>query len=119
MGNASNASVEEITKEYGFILANGEAIEVAYKLVRDCLIFTKQRLILVDKQGITGKKIEFLSIPYRSITAFAVETAGHLDFDAELRIWVSAYQQPIIKKFNKSVNIYEVQAILADAIVGT
>lgn len=117
LGNASSMSVEAATKEYGYVLAKGEEIEVAYKLVRDMFIFTPKRLILVDVQGVTGKKVEIQSIPYRSIVRFAVETAGHLDLDAELKIWLSGTQTPIEKKFNKSVNIYEVQAILAEAIV--
>ena len=117
LGNASGISVEEATKEYGHVLAKGEEIEVAYKLVRDMFIFTGKRLILVDIQGLTGKKIEIQSIPYKSIVRFAVETAGHLDLDAELKIWLSGMAQPIEKRFNKNVNIYEVQATLAEAIV--
>ncbi|MDF2535809.1 MAG: hypothetical protein K0R18_1968 [Bacillales bacterium] len=118
LGNASSMSVEEAEKEYGYILASGEKIEVAYKLVRDMFIFTPKRLILIDVQGFTGKKVEVNSIPYRSIIRFAVETAGHFDLDAELKIWISGQQLPIVKKFNKNVNIYEVQAILAEAIAG-
>jgi hypothetical protein len=115
-GKASGVSIEDATEKYGFVLANGEAIEVAYKLVRDYFIFTPKRLILVDVQGLTGKKVEVQSIPYRSIVRFAVETAGHFDWDAELRIWVSGSPSPIEKKFNKEVNIYEVQAVLASAV---
>ena len=117
LGNASSMSVADATKEYGYVLAKGAEIEVAYKLVRDMFIFTGKRLILVDVQGITGKKIEIQSIPYKSIVRFAVETAGHLDLDAELKIWLSGSPMPIEKKFNKNVNIYEVQATLAEAIV--
>ncbi|MDF2557557.1 MAG: cytoplasmic protein [Bacillales bacterium] len=118
LGNASSMSIEEAEKEYGYILAKGENIETAYKLVRDMFIFTPKRLILIDVQGFTGKKVEVNSIPYRSIIRFAVETAGHFDLDAELKIWISGQQAPIVKRFNKSVNIYEVQAILAQAIAG-
>jgi hypothetical protein len=118
LGNASGISIEEATKEYGFVLAKDETIEFAYKLVRDYFIFTKKRLILIDIQGLTGKKKEIQSIPYKSIIRFAVETAGHFDLDAELKIWVSGAENPIEKTFNKTVNIYEVQAILADAIAG-
>lgn len=118
LGNASSMSVEEAEKEYGYILANGEKIEAAYKILRDMFIFTPKRLILIDIQGFTGKKVEVNSIPYRSVVRFAVETAGHFDLDAELKIWVSGQQLPITKKFNKNVNIYEVQAILAQAIAG-
>lgn len=117
IGNASSISVEEAKKEYGFVLGTDEDIEVAYKLVRDMFIFSNKRLILVDVQGITGKKVEVRSIPYKCITQFAVETAGSLDLDAELKIWVSGQSLPIQKRFNKSVNIYEVQSVLADAII--
>ena len=30
---------------------------MAFTLVRDLIVFTDKRLILVDKQGITGKKL--------------------------------------------------------------
>ncbi|MGX1251472.1 hypothetical protein RKD48_003983 [Streptomyces ambofaciens] len=87
-----------------------------YLLIRDTILFTDRRLILVDKQGITGKKTEYHSIPYRSITHFAVETAGHFDLDAELKIWLSGSQAPIQKTFTKGVDIYEVQAILTQFV---
>ncbi len=119
IGNASNFSPEAATKEYGHLLASGETIEVAYKLVRDMFIFTPKRLILVDVQGMTGKKIEVKSIPYRSITFFSVETTGHFDLDAELKIWISGQESPVEKTFSKSVSIYEVQAVLAQAIAGS
>ncbi|WP_411170045.1 PH domain-containing protein [Clostridium sp. MB05] len=114
MGNASEVNVDELAKEYGKILSPSEKIERAYKLVRDLFIFTNKRLILVDKQGMTGKKTEYHSIPYKSITHFSIETAGHFDLDAELKIWISGTALPIEKQFNSSLNIYELQALLAD-----
>lgn len=74
-------------------------------------------MVLVDKQGVTGKKIEYHSIPYRSITHFSIETAGNFDLDAELKIWISGTQIPIEKQFNKSVNIYELQRALASYVL--
>ncbi|GAA3328773.1 hypothetical protein GCM10020331_074110 [Ectobacillus funiculus] len=85
----------------------------AYRLIRDMFLFTDKRLILVDKQGITGKKTEYHSVPYRSITHFSIETAGNFDLDAELKIWLSGSQTPLQKQFNKSLNIYELQSVLA------
>lgn len=116
MGNASEYSVSEAQKEYGHLLTANENIDKAYKLIRDMFIFTNRRLILIDVQGMTGKKIEYHSIPYSKITHFSIETAGHLDLDAELKIWVSGMAQPISKQFNKSLNIYEVQAQLAEYV---
>lgn len=116
MGNASEYSAEDAQKEYGHLLAANENIDKAYKLIRDMFIFTNRRLILIDVQGMTGKKIEYHSIPYSKITQFAVETAGHFDLDAELKIWVSGSAQPIEKHFNRTLNIYQVQAELAEHV---
>lgn len=78
--------------------------------------FTNKRLILVDKQGLSGNKVAYLSIPYRSVTHFSVETAGHFDLDAELKIWVRGSANPIQKQFNKKLNIYTVQGVLAQYV---
>lgn len=117
MGNASEVDIEVVTKEYSKVLAPSENIEKAYKLIRDMFIFTNKRLILVDKQGMTGKKTEYHSIPYKSITHFSIETAGNFDLDAELKIWISGTQLPIVKQFNKSLNIYELQSVLASYVL--
>ncbi|MDD3045234.1 MAG: PH domain-containing protein [Candidatus Delongbacteria bacterium] len=118
LGNASAVSVEDLEKEYGKLICENEKIEIGFKLIRDMFIFTNKRLILVDKQGLTGKKVDYHSISYKSITHFSVETAGHFDLDAELKIWISSAQVPIQKQFNKTVDIYEVQKILAGYVLG-
>ena len=117
IGNASQVDVDKIIKDYEAIFFEGESVECAFILVRDVYIFTTKRLILVDKQGITGRKVEYLSIPYKSITRFSVETAGHFDLDAELKIWISSATEPTLEKtFNKPANIYQVQKILAQYV---
>ena len=114
LGNAGAVSPEELVKQYGRLLTENEEIELGFKLIRDTFIFTKKRLILVDIQGITGSKTEYKSITYKSISRFSVETAGTFDLEAELKIWISSEQMPsITKKFNKSVNVYDVQKVLA------
>ena len=73
----------------------------------------------MDKQGLTGRKSEYLSLPYKSISRFSIETAGTFDLDAELKIWISSDPQPTVsKKFNKSVDVYEVQKLLAGFVLG-
>jgi hypothetical protein len=113
IGNASRVDPAAVAEEYGRLLGQGEQIVAAYKLVRDLVVLTDRRLILVDKQGITGKKVEYHTVPYKSITHFLVETAGHMDLDAELKIWLSGTHEPISKQFGRGVDIYEVQGILA------
>ncbi len=100
------------------MLIPGEKIEKAYKLIRDMFVFTNKRLILVDKQGITGSKVDYQSIPYGSITKFSKESAGLLDLDAELKIWVRGESLPIKKQFGKDNNINEVYVILSQHILG-
>ena len=118
MGNASEYSVDKIQQELGPILVSGERVEKAYKIIRDGFVFTNKRLIMIDKQGMTGSKVEYLSIPYKSITRYAKESAGILDLDAELKIWITSTQQPIVKKFTKDTNINEVYMILSQYILG-
>ncbi len=118
LGHASKVSIEEIKTEYAPVLIGGENIIAAYKLIRDMFIFTEKRLILVDKKGVTGSKAEYLSIPYKNITCFAKQSAGMLDFDAELTIWLSGYPVPIKKEFKKGDSINEVYQILSQAVLG-
>lgn len=117
MGNASEIEPAKIADDFARVLAQGERIERAYQLIRDLFVFTNKRLILVDKQGLTGNKVEYHSLPYKSITHFSVETAGHFDLDAELKIWVSGTPMPIQKRFNKNLNIYAVQSVLAGYVL--
>lgn len=114
LGNASKVDKDEVSKELGPILANDEEIDVAFRLIRDLIVFTNKRLIMVDKQGITGKKVEYHSYLFKSISHFSVETAGHFDLDAELKIWISGAQLPTITKtFKKDKSIYDIQKALA------
>lgn len=117
LGNASEVKIEDIQKDFARLLAPNEQIEKAYRLIRDMFVFTDKRLILMDVQGMTGKKIEYHSIPYRSVIHFSIETAGTFDLDAELKIWLSGNPAPIQKTFNKSLDIYALQAVLAGYVL--
>ena len=117
LGNASKIDPAKIQQEFSKILLPGEAVEHAYQLIRDYFVFTNKRFVLVDKQGMTGSKVEYHSIPYRSITHFSIETAGSFDMDAELKIWVAGGGPPFRKQFNKKLSIYEVQAVLSSYVL--
>ncbi|ADP31729.1 PH domain-containing protein [Bacillus atrophaeus] len=113
-GNASTVSKASAEEELASILIEGESVDAAFKLVRDLIVFTKKRLILVDKQGLTGKKTEYQSIPYKSISRFSIETAGRFDLDSELNIWISGTELPAVsKQFKKDDSIYDIQKVLA------
>ena len=113
LGNAGVVENEELQEKFGQLLAPEEVFEVGFKVIRDTFIFTDRRMILVDVQGLTGKKTEYMSIPYSKITRFSIETSGHFDLDAELRLWIGSDKEPLQKTFNKKVNIYDLQTVLA------
>ena len=118
LGNAGTVEKEKLNQDFGQLLIEQEEIEIGFKLVRDTFIFTNKRLILVDVQGLTGRKMEYFSVIYKSISRFSIETAGTFDLDAELKIWISGEAQPSIsKRFNKSVNVYDVQKLLATHVL--
>ncbi|ANH61735.1 MULTISPECIES: PH domain-containing protein [Dokdonia] len=118
LGNASEASTEKLTEKYGRLLVENENIELGFKLLRDTFMFTNKRLIIIDVQGLTGSKSEYKSMPYKSISRFSLETSGTFDLDAELKIWISSENTPSVsKKFNKSIDVYEVQKYLANKVM--
>ena len=48
-------------------ISQNENIAFAVKTIRDVAVFTDKRILVADKQGITGKKIEYYAIPYKNI----------------------------------------------------
>ena len=116
-GTASQIDPNELASEFGPILFDGEEITGAFKVVRDLFVFTQCRLIIADKQGITGKKVEYHSIPYKSISQFSVETAGRFDLDAELKIFISSNPIPLKREFKKGADIIQIQKLLAKHIM--
>lgn len=118
IGNAGAIDRAKLEKEYSKLLTDNEVIELGFKLIRDTFIFTNKRLIMIDIQGITGNKQEYFSVPYKSISRFSIESAGTFDLEAELKIWISSEQNPSIRKnFTRSVDVYEVQKVLAHYVL--
>ena len=117
LGHAGEADVEAIETEFATLLAPGESVEKAFKLVRDLIVFTDRRVVLVDKQGVTGKKREYLTLPYKQITRFSVETAGRADLDSDVKIWVRGAAEPFVWKFPKGDAEAEVARLLATHVL--
>lgn len=95
------------------ILIDGEEAKKAYSTIRDIALFTNKRLIVVDVQGITGKKKEIYSLPYRSINMWSSENAGHIDFNSEVSLWTKAGFIKINLK--KGIDIRSFDKTLANA----
>ena len=97
------------------LLIEGEEAEVAYKTIRDVAVVTNKRFIIADKQGLTGKKIEIYTIPFKSINMYSTENAGRLDLNAEIELWTKAGKFKL--NLGKKVNIRKLDTIIANAIL--
>ncbi|WP_407270474.1 PH domain-containing protein [Radiobacillus sp. PE A8.2] len=86
LNNYSEVSIDDLQHQYGQYLMAEEKIEMGFRLVRDTFIVTDQRLILLDHQGVTGKKTRILSINLDAIFEVSMETAGSGFDDSELTI---------------------------------
>ena len=82
--------VQQMLEPINNFLVEGETVLSAFKTIRDQLVFTNKRVIAANVQGLTGKKVDYTSIPYSKIQTFSVETSGVLDRDCELEIYISA-----------------------------
>ena len=117
LGNASEVNLSEIEKEFPEILCDAEVLESAYQVFRDKWVFTNKRLIMLDVQGVSGSKREYHSIPYGSITQFSVETAGTLDDDCEMKLWVKGSDVPLKKEFGRKIDVKGIQRSLASHLL--
>jgi len=81
------AEVERVYRSNPSLLQNDEYVEMAFRGRRDLVIFTTKRIIDIDIKGLSGKKVKYTSIPYSSVLAFAVRTAGKHDRDSEVIIY--------------------------------
>lgn len=98
------------------MLLEGEEIIGTYQSIRDGVVFTSRRIIVINVQGITGKKIDFTSLPYNRIQAYSVETAGVLDLDSELDLWFSGLGK-IRLEFSASTNVAYICRIISENVL--
>jgi hypothetical protein len=117
LGHSSKTDVSKLQDEFSQLLANGEELVAAYRVVRDMIVFTTKRLIVVNKQGMTGTKVEYLTVPYERIIRFSKESAGILDLEAELKIWIVGQHEPLAFAFTRNDNVNQVYKLLSDAVL--
>jgi|GEM_PF-98993 len=120
-----NAKYMKLAKTNGSIftpdvqpfLIDGETIVGEYQGMRGGVVFTNYRLIVINVQGITGKKRDYSSLPYARIQAFSAETAGVIDLDSELELWFSGLGK-IKLEFTRGTDIREIAKIISQRVFG-
>ncbi len=111
-GNSVEIKAEKLDPRLKEIIFEEEEVLYAFTSFRDCIILTTKRLIICDVQGITGSKIEYLTIPYSKVSCYSLEAAGTLDLEVDLKVWVSGYGV-VERKIAKGVNVAAMSKILA------
>jgi hypothetical protein len=92
----------------------------AVKTIRDAAVFTDKRILIADKQGLTGKKVEYCTIPYKSIVTYAIETAGTFDLDSEIKLVLSGglkVELQFIKGKHMSELLFKVYNIITEHVL--
>lgn len=100
-----------------FYMIDGEDILYSFKGVRDGVVFTNKRIFAINIQGITGKKYDITSLPYKKIQAFSFENAGTLDLDAELVLWLSGVGS-VKFKFEADIELDDIYQLIAREVLG-
>lgn len=103
--------------KYGPLLMADESVRLEFFGMRDGAVFTDRRLLVFNAQGIMGKKHEYSSFPWKSVTAFAVESSGTFDLDAEFKICGSGFGVCEIQ-FMKGTDIKSVLHFMNERIFG-
>lgn len=112
-GRVTEIAPDEAREDLEPILIDAESIEAAFVLYRDLMVFTSRRLVLVDKQGMTGSKVSYESVPYESVERFKIETAGSFDADAELTLWIRGRNQPFYQELSRKIDPGKVSRVIA------
>lgn len=74
LGNATDSDRQEVAKLISPILVAGEAVTHAFRIgVRDQAVFTSHRLVVIDKQGFSGKKLKICSYPYKFFQSWSMK----------------------------------------------
>lgn len=114
--NLKEISPSEVRKEAVQLLVPGEQVVSAFKTVRDQVVFTNKRILVINIQGLTGKKTSFYSYPYSKVQYYGVETAGVLDIDSELIVAFSDGGK-LQFDFKSNVDIGKISALISNYIL--
>ena len=98
------------------LLVPGEEVAAAFKTVRDQVLITTKRVLVINVQGVTGKKTSYLSYPYSKIQYYGIETAGVLDIDSELTVTFCNGNE-LQFDFRSQVDIKRISALISAYIL--
>lgn len=102
-------------KQIEEMLIDGEHIEACYKTLRDFAVVTNKRFIMGNKQGLTGKKVQMYTIPFKTISMYSSEnTFGVFDL-GEMEFWTRLGSFKLNLK--KGVNVRQLDRIISSHVL--
>ena len=113
---------EKVSGKTPDLLDPSEHIKYAYKSRggkgRNSCSFTSNRIIIKDKQGITGQMTLYLSIPYDTIQAWSIDTPGGFDIDSNAKLQVHAHGFGTYKMdLFKDANFFQLNLFLSEMVL--
>lgn len=67
------------------LLFPGERIAYCIKAIRDIVVVTDRRLLIMNKQYASGKSVEYVTYMYKHIISYSISTPGLVvDFDVDV-----------------------------------
>lgn len=110
--------IDKVENQLFDILILDEQVDLVYILICDLIVFINYCLILVDKQGVIGKKVFYNFIFYVFILCFIVEISGYFDLDVELKIWILLVIELVeVFQFKNDCNIVSIQKVLVIVVL--
>lgn len=97
------------------LMVEGEEAVAAYRTVRDIAVFTTKRLLIRDAQGITGKKVEVYSVPWKAVNMWSSENAGAVDRNSEIELWTRAGHMKVNLK--RGIDIRKLDRVIARCVL--
>jgi hypothetical protein len=107
--------LQDIAPSVAPIIVPGETVIFCFehlKAIRDRVVVTNKRLIVVDVQGLTGKRRVFMSLPFSKIRMFSIETGTA---DSKLDLWFN--EGKIRLEFKGKVDIHQISHLIASHIL--
>ena len=109
--------LNEIRNDIMGLLIYGEEPVMAFRDVRDQVVFTNKRIITINIQGITGRRRLFETMPYSKIQYFSVQTPGFIELipDSELFIRFTGFS--VNFEFKGYVDIGSIARIISEFVL--
>ncbi|MBP2143541.1 hypothetical protein J2127_000696 [Methanococcus voltae] len=95
-------------------LLDGEEILCSFKGLRDELVFTPSRIIMMNAQGLTGKKKEFRFFQYSKINSYAIQNSGTFDLDSEIKLVIGSVEYEF--GLGKGVDVISIGKLMSGLI---